>query len=94
MNSLLDEMVIPLSRPYTIDGVERDSITIREPKLRDRLLYSKDKGVSEERSARMIARLANLDISALHGLPDCDYSKLEDAFNEMVKVPEDRKQIL
>lgn len=94
MNSLLDEMIVPLSRPYTIDGVERNTITIREPKLRDRILYSKDKGDAEERSARMIARLANLDISALHGLPDCDYSKLESAFNEMVKTPEDRKQIL
>lgn len=94
MESLLDRMTITLSRPYVIDGTEHTELVMHEPKLRDRIMYSKDKGDAEERSARMIARLINVDVAALHDLPECDYSKLEEAFNEMVKPPEDRKKIL
>ncbi len=37
MESLLDSMTITLSRPFIIKGESRDTITIREPKLRDAL---------------------------------------------------------
>lgn len=93
MNSLQDSMTVKLSRPYAIDGEERTELVMHEPKLRDRIMYSKDKGDAEERSARMISRLINVDITALHDFPDCDYSKLESAFNEMVKPPKERKEI-
>ncbi|ECI6683351.1 phage tail assembly protein [Salmonella enterica] len=93
MESLLDSMTIPLSRPYIIDGTEHKELVMCEPKLRDRIMFSKDKGDEEERSARMISRLINVDVKALYDLPDCDYSKLEAAFNEMVKPPEKRKEI-
>lgn len=91
--SLLDSIEIPLSRPYEINGVTHDKLVMFEPKLRDRILFSKDKGEPEEKSARMIARLLNLEEKDLMNLPDCDYSRLEDAFNEMVKDPNERKPI-
>ncbi|WP_139775356.1 phage tail assembly protein, partial [Salmonella enterica] len=56
METFLDSMIIPLSRPYTIDGVEYSELTMYEPKLRDKILFSKDKGDIEEKSARMMAR--------------------------------------
>ncbi|TNA27338.1 phage tail assembly protein, partial [Klebsiella pneumoniae] len=43
MESLLDSMTITLSRPFIIKGESRDTITIREPKLRDRIMFSNDK---------------------------------------------------
>ncbi|MNC51973.1 hypothetical protein D3C75_1012920 [compost metagenome] len=91
--SLLDSIEIPLSRPYEINGVAHDKLVLFEPKLRDKILYSKDKGTPEEKSARMIARLLNLEDKDLMNLPDCDFTRLEDAFNEMVKDPSDRKMI-
>ncbi|MEB5674123.1 phage tail assembly protein [Escherichia coli] len=94
MESLLDSMTVTLSRPFEINGVTVETITVREPKLRDRILFSKDKGDAEEKTARMLARLANLNIEDIYSLPSCDYMKMEEAFNELVKTPADRKQIL
>ncbi|HFP5351387.1 TPA: phage tail assembly protein [Escherichia coli] len=94
MESLLDSMTVTLSRPFEINGVTVETITVREPKLRDRILFSKDKGDAEEKTARMPARLANLNIEDIYSLPSCDYMKMEEAFNELVKIPTDRKQIL
>lgn len=87
---LLDSIEIPLSRPYEINGVKHASLTMFEPKLRDKILFSKDKGEPEEKSARMLARLLNLEDKDLLNLPACDYARLEDAFNELVKDPSDR----
>ncbi|WP_249530127.1 phage tail assembly protein, partial [Escherichia coli] len=36
-------MTITLSRPFIIKGESCDTITIREPKLRDRIMFSNDK---------------------------------------------------
>lgn len=94
MESLLDSMTVTLSRPFEINGTTVETITVREPKLRDRILFSKDKGDAEEKTARMLARLANLNIEDIYSLPSCDYMKMEEAFNELVKTPTDRKQIL
>ncbi len=56
MESLLDSMTITLSRPFIIKGESCDTITIREPKLRDRIMFSNDKSGLEERTATMLAR--------------------------------------
>lgn len=88
--SLLETIEIPLSRPYEIDGVKHDKLTMFEPKLRDKILYGKDKGTDDEKSARMIARLLNIKDTDLLNLPSCDFSRLEAAFNEMVKDPAER----
>lgn len=93
METFLDSMIIPLSRPYTIEGVEYSELTMHEPKLRDKILFSKDKGDIEEKSARMMARLLNVSEQALYDLPACDYSRIEEAFNELVKTPTERKPI-
>ncbi|EEC0294465.1 phage tail assembly protein [Salmonella enterica subsp. enterica] len=93
METFLDSMIIPLSRPYTIDGVEYSELTMFEPKLRDKILFSKDKGDTEEKTARMMARLLNVSEQALYDLPACDYSRIEDAFNELAKMPTERKPI-
>ena len=93
MESLLDSMTITLSRPFIIKGESRDAITIREPKLRDRIMFSNDKSGLEERTATMLARLANLEREDLYALPACDYDQMEAAFNELVKPPKDRHQI-
>ncbi|EBZ1060574.1 phage tail assembly protein [Salmonella enterica subsp. enterica serovar Isangi] len=93
MESLLDSMTIPLSRPYIIDGTEYKEMVMYEPKLRDKILFSKDKGDFEEKTARMMARLLNVDEKSLYDLPACDYAKLENAFNELVKDPSERSEI-
>lgn len=92
MESLLDSMTITLSRPFIIKGESCDTITIREPKLRDRIMFSNDKSGLEERTATMLAR-PQIWREDLYALPACDYDQLEAAFNELVKHPKDRHQI-
>ncbi len=93
-HSLLESMKVPLSRPYEINGVKHEELVMFEPKLRDKILFSKDKGDPEEKSVRMIARLVNVEEKDLLNLPSCDYTRLEDAFNEMVKAPSERNATL
>ncbi|HCM9243473.1 TPA: phage tail assembly protein [Enterobacter bugandensis] len=93
-DSLFETIDIPLSRPYEIDGVVHDKLTMFEPKLRDKLLYSKDKGTDVEKTARMIARLLNVKDTDILNLPSCDFTRLEEAFNELVKDPADRNETL
>ncbi|MGU9777960.1 phage tail assembly protein [Salmonella enterica] len=95
MDSFLESMTITLSRPYSINGGEpRETLVMNEPKLVDKILFSKDKGSEEERTVRMMARLLNLESEThLYQLPACDYSKLEIAFNEMLKDPSERSAI-
>lgn len=94
MEIFTDHAVIKLSRPYSIDGSEPvETLKMSEPKLLDKILFSKDKGSDDERSVRMIARLLNLDNeTSLYQLPACDYDKLESAFNELVKDPSERSK--
>jgi len=94
MDYPLDKMIVVFSRPVVIGGKEVDLIEMMEPTLRDRIMYDKDKdGCEVEQEARMIARLINAeDEKAIYGLPACDYKKLQDAFNQMVKEPAARKQ--
>lgn len=48
-------------------------------------MFSNDKSGLEERTATMLARLANLEREDLYALPACDYDQMEAAFNELVK---------
>ncbi|MEB8638664.1 phage tail assembly protein [Cronobacter muytjensii] len=93
LNYPLDRVVIKLSRPVEIGGQTVEQLELFEPTLRDKILFSKDKdGTELEQEVRMMARLMNIaDPLQLYNLPSCDYTKLQKAFDELVKDPADRK---
>ena len=83
--------IITLHSPVALDsGVTLDTITMREPLVRDRIAFSKDRGSEEEKEARMIALLCNLSEQDIWQLTAADYAQLLDAFNVFMLPPEKR----
>ena len=83
--------IITLHSPVALDsGVKLDTITMREPLVRDRIAHSKDRGNEEEKEARMIAQLCNLDEKDIWQLTAADYARLLDTFNVFMLPPGER----
>ena len=83
--------VIKLYSPVTLEnGSALNEVTLREPLVRDRIAYSKDRGSEEEKEARMIALLCNLSEQDIWQLTAADYAQLLDAFNVFMLPPEKR----
>jgi len=84
--------VIKLYTPIELeDSTVLEQVTMREPLVRDRIAYSKDRGTEEEKEARMIASLCNLAEKDIWLLTAADFSQLTDAFNVFMLPPEKRQ---
>lgn len=83
--------VIKLYSPVSFEnGGLLEQVTLREPLVRDRIAFSKDRGSEEEKEARMIALLCNLSEQDIWQLTAADYAQLLDAFNVFMLPPEKR----
>lgn len=83
--------VIKLYSPVPLEnGGLLDQVTIREPLVRDRIAFSKDRGSEEEKEARMIALLCNLGEQDIWRLTAADYAQLLEAFNVFMLPPGER----
>ncbi len=86
-----DTRTITLFTPIYAGGeTQLEHITMREPLVRDRIQFSKDRGNEEEKEARMIASLCNLTEQDIWQLTASDYAQLMDAFNVFMLPPEKR----
>ncbi|WP_162287003.1 phage tail assembly protein [Pantoea stewartii] len=84
--------VIKLYTPIELeDNSVLKQVTMREPLVRDRIAYSKDRGTEEEKEARMIASLCNLAEKDIWLMTAADFSQLTDAFNNFMLPPEKRQ---
>lgn len=82
---------IKLYSPVALDnGGVLEQVIMREPLVRDRIAYSKDRGNDEEKEARMIALLCNLSEQEIWLLTAADYAQLTDTFNVFMLPPEKR----
>ncbi|EUD12398.1 phage tail assembly protein [Providencia alcalifaciens] len=82
---------IKLYTPIILDGgVELTEITFREPVVRDRIAFAKDRGSEEEKEARMIAQLCGLSEQDIWQLTAADYAQLTDTFNVFMLPPAKR----
>jgi hypothetical protein len=91
MNFPGDTVTINLYSPVTLEnGAALNTVTMREPLVRDRIAYAKDRGVEEERELRMIAQLCNLNDADVLQLTAADYAQLLDTFNVFM-LPPDRR---
>jgi hypothetical protein len=83
--------VIKLYSPVSYEsGGLLEQVTLREPLVRDRIAFSKDRGSEEEKEARMIALLCNLSEQDIWQLTAADYAQLLDAFNVFMLPPAER----
>lgn len=91
MNFPGETRVITLYTPVTLEGgVTLSEVRLREPLVRDRIAFSKEKGSEDEKEARMLAQLCNLSEQDIWQLTAADYAQLTDAFNVFMLPPAER----
>ncbi|KAB7896017.1 hypothetical protein ASE93_12285 [Serratia sp. Leaf50] len=82
---------ITLYSPLTLEnGSELKTVTMREPLVRDRLVYAKDRGTEEAREARMLALLCGINDNDMESLTAADMIQLQDTFNNFMLPPAKR----
>ena len=91
MNYPATSTIITLSRAIDLNGETVTSLTLREPTVRDKVMFEKAKGSLLEKELAMIASLCGRSPEDLYGLPACDYDQLVKAFNDFLLPPAERQ---
>lgn len=68
---------IDLKYPVTFDGMTVDQLTLRRPRVRDRLAAEKSSGSDIEKEIRLIANLCDLAPQQVELLDLADYTRLQ-----------------
>ncbi len=71
---------IKLTEPIKIDGILVSEITLRRPKVRDRLAVERMGNSDAEKEVALIANLASISREAVEELDLADYSKIQEVF--------------
>ena len=69
---------ITLQYPITADGAQVQKLTMRRPRVRDRLIAEKDSGSEVEKEIRLIANLCEMAPQHIELLDMADYAKLQE----------------
>ncbi|MEG3135537.1 phage tail assembly protein [Rouxiella sp. T17] len=84
---------ITLYSPLILEnGSELTTITMREPLVRDRLVYAKDRGNEEEKETRMLALLCDINDEDMQSLTMADQIQLQETFNRFMLPPAKRQK--
>lgn len=75
-----DHVVITLKKGLEIDGVKTNTITMREPTVKDTLAMDAMKGTDAQKEIGYFANLCSLAPSDLEGLTQRDYLRLQKAY--------------
>jgi len=70
---------IKLNEPIKIDGVSILELTLRRPKVRDRLAVERLGTNDAEKEVALIANLADIPKDAVEDLDLADYAKIQEA---------------
>ncbi|WP_265014729.1 phage tail assembly protein [Wolbachia endosymbiont (group B) of Camptogramma bilineatum] len=70
---------IKLTEPIKIDGILVSELTLRRPKVRDRLAVERMSNNDAEKEVALIANLASISREAVEELDLADYSKIQGA---------------
>lgn len=85
-----ETVTVKLSRPFNVNGKSVSDLTMREPRVIDKILLEKTPGSEVVKEVTMIATLCGLNASDLNNLPGYDYAELVAAFNRFLLPPEAR----
>jgi hypothetical protein len=69
---------IKLTEPIKIDGILVSELTLRRPKVRDRLAVERMGNSDAEKEVALIANLASISREAVEELDLADYSKIQE----------------
>lgn len=75
-------------------GNEITQISMREPKVRDRLKFSYMTGPEDQKDMSMIADLCGLPMATMEELTIADYKQLEDQFLVFMVPPQRREELM
>jgi hypothetical protein len=75
---------IKLANAIKIDGKELAEISLRRPKVRDRLAVERANSSDAEKEVQLIANLAELPIEAIEDVDLADYVKLQKALSDFL----------
>ncbi|GHT93719.1 hypothetical protein FACS1894122_09390 [Alphaproteobacteria bacterium] len=78
---------IKLNEPIKIDGVLVHEISLRRPKVRDRLLVEKGNCSDAEKEVNFIANLASITPEEVQEIDLQDYAKIQDVLRNFL-VPD------
>ena len=78
-SSLPDSKItVQLQYPLSVDGIVMESLTMRRPLVRDRLIAEKSGGTEVEKEIRLIANLCEMAPQDTELLDLADYKKLQE----------------
>ncbi|GHT97925.1 hypothetical protein FACS1894126_2860 [Alphaproteobacteria bacterium] len=75
---------VKLENPIKIDGVLIHEISLRRPKVRDRLLVEKSNGSDAEKEVNFIANLASITPEEVQEIDLQDYAKIQDVLRSFL----------
>ncbi|MFP3015449.1 MAG: phage tail assembly protein [Wolbachia sp.] len=75
---------IKLTEPIKIDGILVSELTLRRPKVRDRLAVERMSNNDAEKEVALIANLASISKEAVEELDLADYSKIQAALQDFL----------
>lgn len=79
-----DGATITLTKPATLNGIERDTITLRAPTVREMRAAQQNGNSDEDREINLFATLAEVGVKDLDGLMYKDYNRISTAYNFLV----------
>jgi hypothetical protein len=75
---------VKLASPVIVDGKEVIEISLRRPKVRDRLAVERSSASDAEKEVQLIANLAELPVEAIEDIDLADYAKLQRALTNFL----------
>ncbi|GHU13359.1 hypothetical protein FACS189449_08610 [Alphaproteobacteria bacterium] len=75
---------VKLENPIKIDGVLVHEISLRRPKVRDRLLVEKGNGIDAEKEVNFIANLASITPEDVQEIDLQDYAKIQNVLRSFL----------
>ncbi len=79
-----DRVNIELKYPFEINGVTCDSLSIRRPKVNDRLIAEKSPGSEIEKEIRLIANLCEVSPENIMQLDLADYGSVQECLTSFL----------
>jgi CRISPR/Cas system CSM-associated protein Csm5 (group 7 of RAMP superfamily) len=76
---------IKLIAPITIGNNTYETITIRRPKVRDRLVVERMKKTDAEKEISMIANLAEVSVDVIEEMDLADYAKIQEVLQNFLE---------
>lgn len=80
---------IRLSASVKVDGVETDTLVMREPSVEDMLTVKKGKGSPEDQELALFANLCEISPEVVRSLKFRDYRRLQKAFGALTEDEEE-----